>query len=484
MPVLGSFLKKETEQVSDLKKEIERVSAFNRELSKFDELSRLIMDHEAFARALSEVDQMYSAHIYMKPNENRARYSVEVMKRYKFVDRFLYSHALSTHAYAMYVKQIFELIDKNETFYDKYRSNLFYLTEIFVGNVSRTLAVLYGLDVPLPKWTIVAGMIAYEVRKNSNLNTINKSAFSHMHNSISSLIKDISRLKESCSVHLGEVYAVDKPQDYDTLVSVLTARTSAMDKAHESNVLKYGSPIERFEFQMWQFMYKMTEQENLNLFMGGTSSDVPLDIDWSKLLSSLNFKLNGIRTSNKNEILLLYEKDLGSNSNIQVLLKNVYRTVVVRYVLIAVTYCENMDNWINKNPTDFKNNIAYLKTLCSPFADIVAQANVFLGGDKFMIELLQLLLADKKDNSVPEVTKIVIKITEFLYVMSGLLCVDVTGYVKPLKGMLGKDSDWNTLLLKVVTAINDLSIYVSKISNTFPLLDFKILDNIQNPIWF
>lgn len=241
LPVLSNFLKEKIEQVSDL----------NCELFQFDGLSRLIVDHEAFAGVLLEVDNMYSTYVYMKPNENRTRYSVEVIKRYKFVNRFMCSYALSAHAYVKLVKQVMEFGDdsarrqngrvtevKNQQI-----KHLFDISVAFLGNVSRTLAILYGLEAPMPKWTIVAGMIAYEVHRNSKPDpvSVKSTVFSHMCRSVDLFAEEIGQVNESCGVFLDDAYAADGLLDYDTMVDVLNARADEMDKAHKLGVLKYGS---------------------------------------------------------------------------------------------------------------------------------------------------------------------------------------------------------------------------------------------------
>lgn len=480
-PVLGDFPTEKIKEVTD----------FNLNLLKFDGLSDLIVDHEAYAEVLKNVDQMYSNHVFKTPNENRTRYSVEVIKRYKFIDRFLCSHALSALAYAKIVKQIFEFMDSNaklhkgEIMIVKTQDiSLFDFTVAFLGNVSRTLAVLYGLNVALPKWTIVAGMIANEVRNNSSSDKliINPAVFSHLRRLIDFLVENISQFKKWCAAYLGGTYVADVSEDYDIVINVLNARANKMDKAHASEVLEYEYPIELFEFQLCKFMYELAKNENLDLFIGNTPSASPLGINWSDLFINLTLKLNTITVPHKNGMLKLYEDDLGSKSSIPFVLKNVFRTVIVRHVLITVTYCENMDRCVKKDSLYYTRPNSNYKTLCDPIMGAVTMAAVLLDGDKFLMDLIVLLKTETKDEIIPEVSKIVIKSLEFLNVMSAILGVDVVDQVEPPDCVYVIDSDWMKLFPKVTEAVNAMLQYINNINNTFPLLNFKILDAIQNPI--
>jgi len=278
--------------------------------------------------------------------------------------------------------------------------------------------------------------------------------------------------------------------EHRDIINRLHALAISIDQAQgkESSLLDHAS-FTSFEFEQWMLMDVGETENKLNVFMPVNDELKELNISWDKLRTRIVSKFDEIKSyseQNTSWMLEMYETKLSTQDNVQFLLKNVYLTVVLRYTLMMLTYCDNMIVQLMQSPKwSRENNIMRpkWKIMCEPIIDVVTEAIKFLGGDTALEELLPVINTFVNVFG-EETSSIIIQVRSMLNRLSGMLGMKANNHIEPLSTV--KSDKMSYILQKdfpmAQRAFERAVQYTRNIEKTFPHINFKVIDFIINSV--
>ncbi|VVC38176.1 Hypothetical protein CINCED_3A020674 [Cinara cedri] len=236
-----------------------------------------------------------------------------------------------------------------------------------------------------------------------------------------------------------------------------------------------GRTIKRVTYNtLWSFRSVILESKTFAILTASEDKKT-LGINWKDLKERFQeiFQTSDDQTS---PLLDSYMSIWNANNGASTSIKEVFRTVVLRYVYVNTIYCDNMYENVNivNNSGEFK---LWLQTQCKKIKESVVAAIKYLGNDLFLKNLIP-ALNNFIINPMSEASNIIITVGRQLNQQSGLLNVVATNEVKPLN-VEENINDFERFFKNQTNSLQNAINYIKDVKHAFKLLDFKILDTIQ-----
>lgn len=464
--------------------EVNALKSFNHQMQKFSGLQMLLIEAKPYVDAVEKIDKTWSTNFYTEENKSWVEFSIELMKIREFTERFQCSQARLANAYTTFLTNAMNSIAEAEN-----QKMVITVSKVVGEIVPKIMAVLDDLEIRPPKWMVMTSLFVYDVEKKANgsKDKFNNAVSSYLRDSAKRIILELTDFNGSCEDYLQDTNVAEVPINYQKIMNTLDGVINAMNSAvaPEWNLLNYTS-FTYFDFKQWMLMEVVVHKDNLNVFMPEKSEE--LTISWNKLRTTIVSKFKDVvsySALNNNWMLEMYESKISTQDSVQFLLRNVYVTVILKYLQIMITYCDNIRAQLIQNKIwNEKIGIDGWVDLCRSVTTLVSDAIQFLGEDKFLnMRLLKSLntFVDKRGSNT---SMIMVKVATMLDNLCGMLGI-LTSNVKPLPKT--KIIRWSRTSLvrhfpKVKSAFDRAQMYTSNIKQKFPHVNFRVINIIMNPI--
>lgn len=477
------------------KDEVRDLKAFNDGMKRFPGLKGLLAETEPYVDALYKIDKMWHSDFFT--SKTWVQFSVELIKKREFTERFQCSQATLTYAYITFLASS---MDSPVNWKNDMRPKVIAVSNAFGDTVPKLMAVLSHLEITPPKWMVMTSIFTYGIRQKAERSE------DDFKNAISSYLRDTARRITSELVAYGgwcRDYLEDADpartlmaMEHQEIINKLDALAISITKAVEQELkLLDQASFTSFEFKQWMLMDVGETENSLNVFMPGNNEFKELNILWDKLRPLIVSKFDEIKsyTAQKtNWMLKMYETKISTQDNVQFLLKNVYLTVVLKYILLIVTYCDNMKMQFEQSPLWLKQKEHTLrindvrgewKIMCEPIINVVTEAIEFLGTGTVLEGLLP-HINTFVDAFGEKTSTIMIKVTSSLQNISGKLRIEASGHIEPLPIVESKKITYDLKkdFPMVPEAFKRAVQYTRNIKQTFPNVNFKVIDFIISSV--
>lgn len=477
--VLGDGAYKD--EVCDLRK-------FNDGMKNFRGLEGLLIETKPYVDALDRIDREWPSNFFTSEDKTRVQYSVELMKVREFTERLQCSQAKLAYAYTMFLAGS---TDPAVDWKNDMGPKVIDVSDAVGNTVPKIMAVLSHLEITPPKWMVMTSMFAYGIKQKAKGDEgyFKNVLLPYLRDTAGRIASELVAFDASCRDYLQDADPA-KTMEHRDIINRLHALAISIDQAQgkESSLLDHAS-FTSFEFEQWMLMDVGETENKLNVFMPVNDELKELNISWDKLRTRIVSKFDEIKSyseQNTSWMLEMYETKLSTQDNVQFLLKNVYLTVVLRYTLMMVTYCDNMKVQLMQSPKwSRENNIMRpkWKIMCEPIIDVVTEAIKFLGGDTALEELLPVINTFVNVFG-EETSSIIIKVMSMLNRLSGMLGMKANSHIEPLSTV--KSDKMSYILQKdfpmAQRAFERAVQYTRNIEKTFPHINFKVIDFIINSV--
>ncbi|VVC25701.1 Hypothetical protein CINCED_3A010978 [Cinara cedri] len=322
--------------------------------------------------------------------EERIKYGVGLKMCNLFATHIQCSQAITAYRFVRTIMDNIKLIKGN----NDNKEILGYVKTVgltYYGNVTELMDMMYVLGYVPPKYMVLSSLYSKEVADKANLVSFMAKFFDDNLNNMGNVAMDTAKkFIKQCDAILEDgiidrlstehVYPISDFNKYlYTIHQNLNNAKQNLVKIKDSN---------RFNTENWILNELFTNKESLNMFFWTQATY--LNIDWNKLQTKL---INTYTLTQKADCKLnIYNNSRREDSH-QNKLKQVYRTVVNRYILIVVLDC----NYLHDKVMESKEK---LETTCRRIETVINGAINFLQEDVFLTELLPVVQKFIKEGSV------------------------------------------------------------------------------------
>ncbi|VVC25934.1 Hypothetical protein CINCED_3A006472 [Cinara cedri] len=357
----------------------------------FDNVSNLFISNmKKFREENKLYDTKWSAQYKNDYKEERIKYGVGLIMCNLFATHIQCSQAMTAYRFAKMMKNNVGLIQRN----NNVGEIVGYIKSVglaYYGNVTELMDMMYVLGYVPPKYMVLSSLYSKEVADKANLGSMMVMFIDDDLNNMGNVVMDTAKkfIKQCDAILENDI--MDKLSD-ETVVSIsdfnkdLLIIHQNLDNAKQNLVKNKNS--NRFNIENWILNELFTNKESLNMFF--QTQATYLNIDWNKLQTKL---INTYTLTQKADFKLnIYNESRRVDSH-QNKLKQVYRTVVNRYILIVVLDC----NYLHDKVMESKEK---LETTCRRIETVINGAINFLQEDVFLTELLPVVQKFIKEGSV------------------------------------------------------------------------------------
>lgn len=479
--------------VSEYENENEELTKLNTFLSIALSIENLI-ETKTLNDTLKTIDETWSDDYCTELDKTRVEFAISLMKYHTFFTHYQCTQAIYAFNYFKAMKSYLE-VSKNETLLsttqDDSKNHVISLSKAFKKSISMMMAIsLNGNYIP-PKWMVMTSLYIYVVLQ-FEIETLSEFKYfieSNLFNWTLEIDSIVNQFVDRCKTTLSYTDNIQLSlQAKDTSFSVNYSKLKSLEQLieHSKDLLSYDGK-ESFELEQWTLNAVVMDRNNFVVFM-----PTDIGIEWNKLDRRLrdkyNFKISdedGELVVNRNWPMEIYN-NLWTDYNTLNLVKQLFRLVIIRYIMVCVSHCDYMKNQIDQ-VTSVKNKsqlMSLFEDSCMPIETAVTNAIGYLGTDIFLQKLMAVLSTFKKNHS--DVGEIIVKTTAELNRLSCILNVNAYNSVKPqfenLDLLNNETADLTNVFSWVKTYTNAAVQYLDDIKNRFPLVNFQVNDIVQKSI--